>query len=87
MLIPQRERSQAVRSFGRRRQKVASEPSGSGKEAQPGPQGQRYRSIEYNIRWYRGHSPLEGDDRVLFAQHGQTLTGESPEHAQIVGSV
>ena len=24
---------------------------------------------------------------VLFAQHGQTLTGVSPEHAQIVGSV
>ena len=24
---------------------------------------------------------------VLFAQHGQTLTGESPEHAQIVGSI
>ena len=23
----------------------------------------------------------------LFAQHGQTLTGVSPEHAQIVGSV
>ena len=22
----------------------------------------------------------------LFAQHGQTLTGESPEHAQIVGN-
>lgn len=24
---------------------------------------------------------------ILFAQHGQTLTGVSPEHAQIVGSV
>ena len=23
----------------------------------------------------------------MFARHGRTLTGESPEHAQIVGSV
>ena len=24
---------------------------------------------------------------ILFARHGRALTGESPEHAQIVGSV
>jgi hypothetical protein len=24
---------------------------------------------------------------LLFARHGRALTGESPEHAQIVGSV
>ena len=37
--------------------------------------------------------PLEDRDRAiqvlsfLFARHGRALTGESPEHAQIVGSV
>ena len=33
------------------------------------------------------HRRREEFPAILFAQHGQTLTGESPEHAQIVGSV
>ena len=28
-----------------------------------------------------------GSGVFMFARHGRTLTGESPEHAQIVGSV
>jgi len=37
---------------------------------------------------YRGRARvLQAKLFVLFARHGRALTGESPEHAQIVGSV
>ena len=33
------------------------------------------------------HSPGIGECFFVFARHGRALTGASPEHAQIVGSV
>ena len=35
----------------------------------------------------KGVNPNSGFTPFSFARHGRALTGESPEHAQIVGSV
>ena len=45
-------------------------------------------SLQKYYNNYRNNAMLElASVAFVFARHGRTLTGESPEHAQIVGSV
>ena len=47
-----------------------------------------FAKTNLKIQVYRTESKeLEGALFPLFARHGRALTGVSPEHAQIVGSV
>ena len=42
-------------------------------------------SLTSALLWHKKATVFSGF--FMFARHGRTLTGESPEHAQIVGSV